>query len=466
MGYRKGRSTIGLFGRISVGYYVVLILFGISLFGCQNPPTASPAVSRISPTTTHSPTKGTLETATPSSQATSTDTVTPEPGPSMLLTRTHPEFTYVSPITVQHVTQSSVICSFEFNKAAEGYLFYWPSDVGMQERNWVAFDKDRTQHVVRIDDLVPGVEYEIAVGLLDDSGAYLTPVFLETIWDPIRVRTLRQEIWPLLVGVLGDSGFGDSITYELAEHMATYDLDFVLHTGDIVYNVYKNASVQEAFALKYFDSLSPILKRYPLYPVPGNHEYYEDAFFEDQPYYFHVFPPYSNTELVDAEDAEVRMWYAIDLEPLQILMLDTQLFYRGTGRTDQTTWVMERLMDERFKITIPVFHVPPYTSGRHMNDGRFIQTDWVPLFEEGRVPLVLSGHDHNYQRLSVNDITYVVSGGGSSILYPIRIPLPQSKYFAVQTHFVLLEIHIDRIVLSAITPKGELLDQITLEYSN
>jgi 3',5'-cyclic AMP phosphodiesterase CpdA len=209
-----------------------------------------------------------------------------------------------------------------------------------------------------------------------------------------------------------------------------------------------------------------VLNRYPIYPVPGNHEYYADAFFEDQPYYFHVFPPLVDPQSGDIGELTSRKWYAIELTPIQILMLDSQLFWRGEGRSEQTAWLAERLEDDRFQLTIPIMHVPPFTSGIYPNDGRVVRVDWVPLFESGRVPLVLSGHDHNYQRLRQNEITYIVTGGGSSILYPMGTLLDQSQYFAQRTHFVLLEFQPDHVKLSAITPTGEILDQAVVEYPN
>ena len=46
---------------------------------------------------------------------------------------------------------------------------------------------------------------------------------------------------------------------------------------------------------------------------------------------------------------------------------------------------------------------------------------WVPLFERHGVDLVLSGHDHNYQRFAKhNGVRYVVHGGGGQELYPLR----------------------------------------------
>jgi 3',5'-cyclic AMP phosphodiesterase CpdA len=447
----------------SLGWFICVITY---LSACQVIPTILPSQTQVVPSATQIPTATPIPSATSVPTATVTPTISPTPGPAIVLEDTHSKISYIIPITVQHITRESMICAFELDRPVEGYLFYWPTGEGTGERRWLPLSNEVRQHVIEIGGLVPGMEYHLAVGLLDESGSYLTPGFLGAAWDPIRVRTLDQEKWPLLVGALGDSGFGETITYELAEQMVNYDLDFVLHTGDIVYNVSDNENVQEAFAIKYFQTLSPVLKRFPIYPVPGNHEYYADAFFEDKPYYFHVFPPFVDTWSGDSEEPAFRKWYTIELSPIQILMLDSQLFWRGEGRSEQTTWLAERLKDDRFQISIPIMHVPPFTSGIYPNDGKVVRVDWVPLFESGRVPLVLSGHDHNYQRLRQNEITYVVTGGGSSVLYPMGTLLEQSQTFARRTHFVLLEFQPEYVKLSAITPTGEILDQAAIEYPN
>jgi len=443
---------------------IFLILLTILVVGCQRSPTLEPTITIATltdtPRPTHtleaSPTLGPTETIPPE--------VTPTPSMTLILAQPHAEIAYISPITVQHKTKESIHCYFELNQKAQGYLFYWPLGANIQDGKRVALATDSNRHLIKIEGLTPGEAYQVAVGVYDGDGSYYPPQFLGAVWDPIQIETLATELWPVRIAVFGDSGFGDQITYQLAEQMASNDLDFVLHTGDVVYNVSKNSDVQEAYAIKYYQALSPILRRFPIYPVPGNHEYYQDAFYEDQPYYFHVFPPIPGTYKSELGNGEVRRWYAIELGPIQFLLLDTQLFWRGTGRSEQTAWLSEQLSDDRFEISIPVFHVPPFTSGRHGLDGVFVQRDWIPLFEQASVPLVFSGHDHNYERLSVNGIKYIVTGGGSSVLYPLSSTLQHSEYFAYITHFVLLEIYPEYLELSAITTKGEILDQVTVDF--
>jgi hypothetical protein len=83
----------------------------------------------------------------------------------------------------------------------------------------------------------------------------------------------------------------------------------------------------------------------------------------------------------------------------------------------------------------------------------------VPLFESANIAFVISGHDHNYERLSHKGVTYLVSGGGSTSLYPLSKPLAFSETFHARTHFVQLSIFPDRIEIRAEALDGTVLDE-------
>jgi 3',5'-cyclic AMP phosphodiesterase CpdA len=312
--------------------------------------------------------------------------------------------------------------------------------------------------------LESGRSYYISVGVLHEDRTYLPPSYASEVWDPIRLRVKGEGEWPLKVGVLGDSGFGEAITTRIAEGLAAQNLDLVLHTGDLVYHAHQDADPFDAFETKFYSPLSILLKDLPLYPVLGNHEYDEALLWEGDPFYYQAFPPLGSYGEGSPDGRQYRTWYAYEYGPIQFLLLNSQAFYNQELRQEQKRWMEGRLQDEGFEVSIPVFHIPPYTSGLHRLDGRAIASEWVPIFEAYEVPLVLSGHDHNYERLLVNGITYVVSGGGSSVLYPISEKHPDSLVFTARSHYLVLSFSPSSITLEAYSSEGELIDHAIIAY--
>ncbi len=90
-------------------------------------------------------------------------------------------------------------------------------------------------------------------------------------------------------------------------------------------------------------------------------------------------------------------------------------------------------------------------------------------FEEAGVDLVLSGHDHNYQRFDERGgVTYVVTGGGgNSRLYELKecpADYPERLVGNAQVnHFLLVEGSARRLRVRALTGDGEVIDDFSLQ---
>jgi len=434
--------------------------------GCQPAASAVPAANpaKATPTGTPAatglpPTPGPTDTAV----AFPTETLAPAAAvvePGMVV--------FIRPPTVQYVSSRSATVVLELDAPGGYSLRYWPEAGSLDQAASIALDPSSTGQVIRLEGLQPESVYFAAVLAGGEAGSFTAPVFGGQIWEPVRFRTLPESGLPVRIALLGDSGFGEVLTSDLAQAMAEMEPDIFIHTGDLVYNAGREDTPVAAFQYKFFDTLSPILHQAPVFPVVGNHELYDDARWNGRAYYYEVFPPLP--ELVDSQDwlkvqEGNREWYRLSLGPLQLLFLNTQLFYTGHLRGEQDQWLAERLADAAYQFNIPVFHVPPYTSGRHRLDGTPVIRSWVPLFEADSVPLVLSGHDHNYERLFQNDVTYLVSGGGSTALYPQGRPLDMSQVFHAQSHFVILDLEPGTIHVAAYDSAGQLLDQFSLELN-
>ncbi len=368
-------------------------------------------------------------------------------------------FSFVLPLTIRHLMPEQASLFFELSAAAEGMLFYQRISPEPAQTQAVAIDPAETRQMITLEGLEPGAEYLAALGLGSQSAGFQQPLLLGEPWGTLRFRTPDGRE-PLRIAVFSDASFGDASTAALVNQMMTHELDFAINAGDIVDKIEDDANAVEAYGLKYFQTLAPLLHRLPIYTVIGNHDYDAEARWQDSYYYYYAFPAFPDPRFNDPGAPRARQYYAFAYNDIQFLMLDTQVFFGQPGWKEEDAWLAERLADPRFRFTIPVFHVPPFFSGAvHPDDQLAVRQFWHPQFSAAKAPLALSGHSHHYERLIADGITYIVAGGGSGTLYAAGTILPQSQEFASRTHFVLLNIYSDRIELSAIDKNGELFDQ-------
>ena len=92
-----------------------------------------------------------------------------------------------------------------------------------------------------------------------------------------------------------------------------------------------------------------------------------------------------------------------------------------------------------------------------------MQKYFVPLFEKYKVPLVLAGHDHHYERtIAVNGVTYIVSGAGGRGTRPTG----ESWFTAVArqvSHFSYIDVRGDTLTFHAIDGSGAEFDTLKLK---
>jgi 3',5'-cyclic AMP phosphodiesterase CpdA len=155
-----------------------------------------------------------------------------------------------------------------------------------------------------------------------------------------------------------------------------------------------------------------------------------------------------------------RPYYTRRLGDAQLFLLDS-----NSVNGQQTAWLEHQLAASDAIWRIAVFHHPPYTCGGHSGDD-YIQERWVPLFERYGVQLVLSGHDHNYERFLARDgVTYVVHGGGAAGLYALRrcpAAYPVRARARVEHGFVSISLTPERLDGYAVNMRGRVTDRFSL----
>jgi hypothetical protein len=354
------------------------------------------------------------------------------------------------PLVTRYAARDRAVLYFTMATGGEVILLVWAEDSPGE-----VTQVEGAGGLVEITGLTPGTRYKAVVASRDGQ-ALRHPYYRQPgrAWGEVTFTTLSDDV--LRVGVIGDAGFGDSTTDTLVDMLTAANLDFVIHTGDVVYKIEENPDPPTAWAEKWYDTFAATLKTSPLYPVMGNHDYDPQARWQGSYYYYEAIPPLT-------PNASTSQYYSVPLGQTQLIFLDTQVFFGQPGRAEQEAWLDERLADPAFTHTIPVFHVAAYTSGRRRDsDAVPVRQTWGPKFAAAKVPLALSGHDHNYERLIVNGQTYVVSGGGSNVLYDMTEEYPGSQYFARVSHITLLEFHPDRIDLQAVTTVGDVIDEAAI----
>jgi hypothetical protein len=158
--------------------------------------------------------------------------------------------------------------------------------------------------------------------------------------------------------------------------------DAVLLLGDNQYESGKLAAYRASFDPSW-GRLGSLLR-----PAPGNHEYLTPG----AAGYFDYF---------GAAAGSGR--YSFDLGGWHLVSLDSncaQIGGCGVGSPEET-WLRQDLAANAGRCTLAYWHHPRFSSGQHGNDASYTAL-WQALYDAG-ADLVLTGHDHDYERFAPQD---------------------------------------------------------------
>jgi hypothetical protein len=143
------------------------------------------------------------------------------------------------------------------------------------------------------------------------------------------------------------------------------------------------------------------------YPVPGNHEYAGGK----APGYFGEFG-----DRAHPPDG----WYSVDVGTWHLVLLNSVCSaIGGCGEgSREYQWLQQDLESTKAACILAAWHHPRWSSGLHGSDPGY-EPFWQLLAAHG-ADIVLSGHDHHYERFAPKQgITQFVVGTGGRSLYPI-----------------------------------------------
>lgn len=232
----------------------------------------------------------------------------------------------------------------------------------------------------------------------------------------------------VLVGAGDIAECGDDDDEQTAELVAAIP-GTVFLAGD---NVYPDGSARQ-YRDCYAPSWGQFLDR--TRPAPGNHEYQTRGAAGYLDYFGTRARPDGTT------------WYSWDAGQWHVIMLDSDCGAIGgcDAGSPQGTWLAADLAASDARCTLAIWHHPRFSSGDHGNHD-FMRPFWQLLYEAG-ADLVISGHDHNYERFAPQDpagkadpergIRELVVGTGGAGLRPFKTIRANSEVRDAKTHGVI-----------------------------
>lgn len=242
---------------------------------------------------------------------------------------------------------------------------------------------------------------------------------LETENGPVdgRFHTPPPAGTPFTFAAYGDSRTDHRVHGTLAGRIAAADPDLVVHTGDLV-----TRGERDHEWAAFFEAAAPILRRAPLIPVLGNHDLDGD----DPGRFFDHFT-----------EPRERVYFAATWGNVRFLALDSEIAVvdgEGAPNAAQLEWMKAELAraaaDPAIAHVVAFIHKGPY-SGHPSRSGNLGLRAHLPALRAAGLSLIISGHDHYYERgTDAAGLPYLVLGGGGAPLYATRGPGERGGYTA------------------------------------
>jgi hypothetical protein len=227
------------------------------------------------------------------------------------------------------------------------------------------------------------------------------------------------------------------------KQVAVSDLAMRLHPtaaltlGDTAYECGDPIAFTQSFAPSW-GRMKPII-----HPAIGNHEYGNACHRNDPSPYFSYF----------GAAAGKKGWYSYDVGSWHFIVLNSECHYGGSSSSPnqvggcdapspQAAWLRHDLATHHARCTLAYWHEPRFSSGEH---GDALQMGYLwNLLAAAHVDVVLSGHNHNWERfdpigvtpenqtqpnLDPNGIREFVVGTGGRSVYPITAAPLQGEQF-------------------------------------
>lgn len=295
-------------------------------------------------------------------------------------------------------------------------------------------------------------------------------VLWASAWDYVRwtedflpgaapTDVLESEAWTVtddsvVFAAVGDTGTGGRNQMDVAQAMvdayAATPYGFVVHVGDISYR----GSILDRWEdvwVRPYKSLFDAGVRFEV--ALGNHELEEGQ---------------SEETLQWIEARLQQLGYAetyrvVPYGPVDFFFLDSSTpLVTGERSGEQLAWLEDELAASTARWKVAVMHHAPYSSSAKRGSNVELREVVEPLFIKHGVQLVLTGHDHLYERTHPQSgVTFVVTGAGAKLSDIGRSDFTAAAERVLQ--FMMIEVDGELMTIRAIDTTGTVFDSVTID---
>jgi len=286
-------------------------------------------------------------------------------------------------------------------------------------------------HNVWLDGLLPGRTYAYRL------------VGPQTRGDIYRFRTPPAQTDEVRFIVCGDSRTRPDINRRLVKQMMKHDIDFIVHTGDLV----ARGDDYRQWEPQFFEPLKGLAEKVPIYIAKGNHEG-RGGNFEKL-----LVPPGEENS------------FGFDWGPVHYFCADN---YSDPKQADR---LFARIVQDAEASKAPwkfvSYHEPSVNFGGHWSAWQ--QSKAFPGYAAAGIDFVVVGHSHQYERFRPVEppqrtgsyVTYITAGGGGAPLRSIQ-KTPFHACAKATYHFCLFHIKGDVLTMDTIDSQGRIFDHLEI----
>lgn len=257
------------------------------------------------------------------------------------------------------------------------------------------------------------------------SPAFLVPRMRRIGWVLLALLLLGPrgvQAQSVRFAVIGDYGADSTPELDVSALVRSWNPDFVITVGDNNYETGSAATIDTNIGKYYHDFIynysgshgaGSSSRRF--LPSLGNHDWGNT----------YPNPTGAAPYLAYFDLPGNERYYEFRMDPVHLFAVDSDANEPdgNSSSSAQASWLQAALGSSTAPWKLVYFHHPPYSSGEH---GSNTYMRWP--FSSWGASAVLSGHDHDYERLSVNGSPYFVVGTGGKSLYAFVNVLTVSQF--------------------------------------